>query len=124
MPRITGVIRRNGTTAVISWDPISYTSAKGHLTEIDLIYGLSTRGDCSDLDITKSPDITLTVDDDLYNISSRSIDSLLQANNEYCVAIRASTAVGPSAYSRPDKVICKRTCFIAVQVASFLCNEC
>ncbi len=114
---ITGIIRLTGDAAVISWDPITYTSAKGHLTEIDVIYAPSTTNDCSELDLTKNPNVTYTPQDfDLYGTSSHSIDRL-EADREYCVAIRVVNDAHTSAYSTPDKVICE---FIVVFVVLLL----
>lgn len=106
IPTINTAARLSGANGTISWDPITPENARGFLTSIQLAYEASERtgmDECPSLDVSKH---VVTFTDNLYQISTYSIPDLTP-DEEYCVAIRASTSVGPSDYSQPIRMSCE-----------------
>ena len=98
------VPRVDGQNAQISWEPITEDDAHGYLTSIEIAYR-PARGrddDCSDFDPNADGVEILMLDEQL-DSAQFSLNELT-ADQEYCVAVRASTATGPSAFSSPAKV--------------------
>ena len=104
-PTINGVVRLAGDNGTISWDPITPENARGFLTSVTLAYEEVPRtgnDQCPPLDSAK----TKTFTENLYEISSYSIANLT-ANQEYCVALQASTIAGSSGYTEPLRLSCE-----------------
>lgn len=101
MPNITALARLSGTDAIVTWEPYTLDTAKGFLTKVELAYQsvpVTTR-DCPAFNNQKV--ITINVNQSAYNFND------LQAEKEYCVAVRASTAIGSSEYSVRRKLPCE-----------------
>ena len=104
-PRITAAPRTSGEESLITLQPITPDDAHGYLTRVEIAYSpASSRDDsCSNFDPNEvDANSVVVIEDDLddseYNLSG------LQAGEEYCVSVRASTALGSSDYSVPFKV--------------------
>ena len=101
MPNVTALARLSGTDAIVTWEPYTLDTAKGFLTNVELAYQsvpVTTR-DCPAFSNPKV--ITINVNQSAYNFTD------LQAEEEYCVAVRASTATGSSEYSVRQKLPCE-----------------
>ena len=118
-PRVSAAPRLDGSSALISWEPISDDDAHGYLTQIEIAYR-PARGrddDCSDFDPNANEVDVLVIDEQLDSAQS-TLDGLT-ADMEYCVAVRASTASGPSPFSAPTKVSCKSS--LCTYVSTYAC---
>lgn len=109
VPAINTVARLSGPNGIISWNSITPANARGFLTSIELAYEPSERtgsNECPSLDSSKH---VVSFRDDMFNlyeISSYSIPDLIP-DEEYCVAIQASTSAGSSGYSGPTRMSCE-----------------
>ncbi len=104
-PQITAAPRTSGEDTRITLQPITPDDAHGYLTRVEVAYSpASSRGDnCDSFDPnTVDSNSVLVIEDDLDD-SEYSLNGL-EAGEEYCVAVKASTALGSSEYSEPFKV--------------------
>lgn len=101
MPNITTLARLSGTEAVVAWQPYTLDTAKGFLTTVELAYQSVpvTSRNCPTFNNPKV--ININVNQSMYRFTD------LQAEEEYCVAVRGTTAIGPSEYSVQQKLPCK-----------------
>ena len=101
---ITALARLSGTRAILTWQPYTLDTSKGFLTKVEVAYQIipvtSTR--CPSLDSAKV--ISVNINESRYTFTD------LQAEDEYCVAVRAWTARGSSQYSEVQRLPCKLLC--------------
>lgn len=94
----------NGT---ISWNAITPTEARGFLTNITLIYENAPRTGNDECPInTQFAKHKVNFTENLYDVITYSIPNL-EPDEEYCVAIQASTSAGSSGYTQPIRMSCE-----------------
>ena len=106
VPTLLSVHRLSGLSATVDWIPLTQDEARGLLTSLEIAYEPvfdSTLMDCSNLEFVDSE--TFFVRENLFEQSSANITGL-EANREYCVAIRVSTSGGDSGFSNSIKLSC------------------
>lgn len=102
VPNITALARLSGKDGVLTWQPYSLDTSKGFLTDVEVIYKsvpVSSTGCPGTLDRPNIISINST--------ESRYVFTYLEAEEEYCIAVRASTAKGSSQYSEVQRLPCK-----------------
>ena len=90
MPNITALARLSGKRGVLTWQPYTLDTSKGFLTNIEVYYQsvpVTSTGCPSSLD--RSAKIIQVGTNE-----SRYVFTELLAEEEYCVAVKAATAVG------------------------------
>ena len=90
VPNITTLARLSGTDGLLAWYPYTLDTSKGFLTKLEVSYltvPVTSRGCPQSLDNAKT--ISVAVNESGYKFTQ------LQAEEEYCVAVKAWTAAGP-----------------------------
>ena len=114
VPNITALARLSGTRGILTWQPYTLDTSKGFLTKIEVSYLIVpvTSIRCpSSLDSAKI--IRIEVNESRYTFAD------LQAEEEYCVAVRAWTATGPSPYSEVQRLPRK---YIIIEGLGLICK--
>ncbi len=90
---------------MITLQPISPDDAHGYLTRVEVAYKEATSrdDDCSGFNPSEVDSNSVLVIEDNLDDSEYSLPGL-DAGNQYCVAVRASTALGSSDYSDTFKI--------------------
>lgn len=114
MPNITALARLSGTRGILTWQPYTLDTSKGFLTKIEVSYLVVpvTSSRCPSLDNAKI--IRIEVNESRYTFTD------LQAEEEYCVAVRAWTATGSSPYSEVQRLP-RKYIIIEVLGANIIC---
>ena len=102
VPNITALARLSGTRGVLTWQPYTLDTSKGFLTKFEVSYltvPATVTGCPSSLNNAKI--IRVEVNE------TRHIFTELQAEEEYCVAVKAWTAAGQSPSSEVQRLPCK-----------------
>ena len=106
-PNITALARLSGTRGILTWQPYTLDTSKGFLTKLEVSYltvPATSTGCPSSLNNAKI--IRVGVNEIRY------IFTELQAEEEYCVAVKAWTTAGSSPSSEVQRLPCK---FIIVE---------
>ena len=107
VPALTSVSRLSGTSAVISWTPLTQDEARRFLiTALELAYEpvIDSALNCSTYNFTDSA--TILIWENLFEQSTANISGL-EPHREYCIAIKVSTTGGESGFSSAIKLPCK-----------------
>ena len=107
VPVLTSVNRFSGSSAMISWIPLTQAEARGFLNiALEIVYEpiIDSALNCSTYDFLDSESILMT--ENLFEKSTANITGL-EPNREYCIAIQISTNGGESGFSNAVKLPCK-----------------
>ena len=106
VPGLTSVNRLSGSSAMISWIPLTQAEARRFLvTALELAYepAIDSAMNCSSYNFTDSE--TVLIRENLFQ-STANITGL-EPNQEYCIAIQFRTSGGESGFSNAIKIPCK-----------------
>ena len=107
VPGLTSVNRLSGSSAMISWIPLTQAEARRFLvTALELAYepAIDSAMNCSSYNFTDSE--TVLIRENLLQQSTANITGL-EPNQEYCIAIQFRTSEGESGFSNAIKIPCK-----------------
>ena len=106
-PALTSVSRLSGSSAMISWIPLTRAEARFLITALEIAYELVVDSalNCSSYDFIDS--VTILIRENIYEQSAANITGL-EPNREYCIAIQVNTSGGESGFSNPIKLPCKQ----------------
>ena len=104
VPTLTSAIRLSGSSAMISWIPLTPDEARGLLTSLRIAYGPARGSRCFNYSFKESS--VVFVRENLFQQTMANITGL-EPNHEYCIAIQVSTSGGDSEYSNRVNLPCK-----------------
>jgi hypothetical protein len=107
VPALTSVVRFNGSSAIVSWIPLTQAEAGRFLiTALELAYELVTDSalNCSNYDFMDSA--TILIRENLLEQSTANITGL-EPNREYCIVIQVITSRGERGFRNAIKLPCE-----------------
>lgn len=120
VPNITALARVSGTGAILTWQSYTLDTSKGFLTKVEVAYQSVpvTTTTCPTItDVSGAKVIRVDPPDEtMYNFAD------LQAEQEYCVAVRAWTATGSRGYSDALRLPCKSAYTIGMSLYISTCT--
>ena len=106
-PALTLINRLSGTSAVISWTPLTQDEERFLVIALELAYEpvIDSALNCSSYNFTDSATILIreNFEQSTVNITG------LEPHQEYCIAIQVRTSGGESEFRNAIKLPCKQT---------------